>query len=76
MAYGVDSEKIKENLNSPSIRERVSRANKLMRAAQVSSTPTLMVDYRWAILNDKETGEAGIFNVANHLIELARQDRE
>ena len=76
MAYGVDSGKITENLNSPSIREQVSRANKLMRAAQVSSTPTLMVDYRWAILNDKETGEAGIFNVANHLIELARQARK
>lgn len=76
MAFGVDPEKIRENLNSPSIRERVARANQLMRAAQVSSTPTLMVDYRWAILNDKETGEAGIFNVANHLIELARQARE
>ena len=73
MAHGIESEAIKENLNSESIRERVSRANQLMRAAQVSSTPTLVVDYRWVILNDKETSEAGIFNVANHLIELARQ---
>lgn len=76
VANGIASDAIKENLNSPSIREQVSRANKLMRAAQVSSTPTLIVDYRWLILNDKETSEAGIFNVANHLIELARESRK
>jgi thiol:disulfide interchange protein DsbA len=76
VANGVDSEAIQQNLNSPAIREKVSRANKLMRAAQVSSTPTLIVDYRWMILNEKETGEAGIFNVANHLIELARESRK
>lgn len=75
-ANGIESHDIQEKVNSPPIRERVERANKLMRAAQVSSTPTLLVDYRWVILNDKETGEAGIFNVANHLIELARQARE
>jgi len=76
VANGVESESINENLNSPPIRDRVERANKLMRAAQVSSTPTLLVDYKWVILNDKETGEAGIFNVANHLIELAKQARQ
>lgn len=74
--YGIDADKIKADLNSQQIREQVGRANQLMRAAQVSSTPTLMVDYRWVILNDTATGEAGIFNVANHLIELARQDKK
>ena len=74
--YGIDADKIKSELNSQQIREQVGRANQLMRGAQVSSTPTLMVDYRWVILNDAATGEAGIFNVANHLIELARQDNK
>lgn len=73
---GIESGAIKEKLNSPSIRQDVERANKLMRAAQVSSTPTMVVDYRWVILNDKETSEAGIFNVANYLIERARQDKK
>lgn len=76
VANGIDSEAIQQNLNSPSIREQVSRANKLMRAAQVSSTPTIIVDYRWMILNENETSEAGIFNVANHLIEMARESRK
>jgi len=75
MAGGIESETIKEKLNSPAIRQRVSRANKLMRAAQVSSTPTLVVDYRWVILNDQETSDAGIFNVANHLIGRARKEK-
>ncbi len=75
IANGVEPDAIKQKLNSPTIREDVERANKLMRAAQVSSTPTLIVDYQWVILNDKETSEAGIFNVANYLIERARQSR-
>lgn len=75
MANGIESEAIEGKLNAPEIRERVARANKLMRAAQISSTPTLVVDYRWVILNDQATSDAGIFNVANHLIERARKEK-
>lgn len=74
--HGIDISTIDEQLKAPTIRKKVERANKLMRAAQVSSTPTLLIDYRWAILNSEETSDAGIFNVANFLIERARENRQ
>lgn len=70
--HGIDESTVKRLVESGQIKARVADSKNLMRKAEVSSTPTVLVAGKWAVLNNNEVGEAGTFNVVDFLVEKAR----
>ncbi len=74
-AYGISETELRNGLSAADTQAKVSDAAKLMRTAGISGTPSMVVDNTWVVLNNEEVGQVGIFNVVNHLIEVARQQK-
>lgn len=71
--YGIDAEAVKDQVESAELLARVAESEKLMRQAEVSSTPTLLVDGKWVVLNNEEVSKAGgLFSVVEFLVQKAR----
>lgn len=71
--HGVAADSLGQVLNSPGVKSQVKQAEKEMRAAEVSSTPSVLVGGKYLILNTDAVAEAGMFEVMNQLVELARK---
>lgn len=71
--HGISAEAFNEALASDAVLDQVTAAEKAMRDAEISSTPSMVVDHRWVVLNNEQVGEIGVFNVIDALIEHARK---
>lgn len=74
-AHGMSAENFRSRLQSPDIKQQVEDASALMKAAEITGTPSVMVDGTWVVLNNEAVGEIGAFNVIDHLIAKARASR-
>lgn len=72
--HGVEESQVQQKVAAPQVKADVTRAEKIMRQAEVSSTPTVVVDGRWAILNNDVVGKLGTFTVVDLLIAKARTE--
>lgn len=71
--HGIDAGEVKGLVEAAQIRANVAESETLMRQAEVSSTPTVLVDGRWAVLNNEAVGKAGgTFTVVDFLVQKAR----
>lgn len=73
--HGIDPASLDSQLKSSAIQNKVSESEQLMRQAEVSSTPAVMVDGRWVVLNNESVATSGVFAVIDHLIQKARAAR-
>ncbi len=71
--YGIEAASLKESLQAADVTAAVTLAEQQMRAAEVASTPSVLVGGRYMVLNNEAVAEAGVFNVVDALIEKARQ---
>lgn len=65
---------MQQKVAAPQVKADVEKAEKIMRQADVSSTPTVVVDGRWAVLNNDVVGRMGTFAVVDSLIARARTE--
>lgn len=70
--HGINTDNLESRLNSSEIQAKVSDAAKLMQMSGITGTPSIMVDDSWVVLNNEEVSKAGVFNVIDHLVGLAR----
>ncbi len=71
--HGIAAASLEQMLNEPGIQSQVNQAEKDMRTAEISSTPSVLIDGRYLILNNDAVAQVGMFEVMNKLIELARK---
>ena len=72
--HGVEESTVQQKVAAPQVKADVEKAEKIMRQADVSSTPTVVVDGRWAVLNNDVVGRMGTFAVVDSLIARARTE--
>ncbi len=70
--YGIDADTLKQSLTAADVSAAVELSEQQMRAAEVASTPTVLVAGRYIVLNNEAVADVGVFNVVNQLIEKAR----
>lgn len=75
-SHGIEVSDFKKQLQSPDIQTKLDTTNELMRALEISGTPSVVVDNTWVVLNTDEVAQAGVFNVVDSLIEKARSTRK
>jgi protein dithiol oxidoreductase (disulfide-forming) len=71
---GVDMKKFTDTYNSFGIASKVSRAEQLTKAYQVSGTPQIYVNGRFAVRNEGVQSYDDIFRITNGLIEMSRSN--
>lgn len=72
--HGVSAADLAERLQSDAIKSKVAAGEKLMRAAGIAGTPTLMVNGQWVLNNDAVAGPQQLFGVVDYLVERAKTD--
>ena len=71
--HGVSASTLADSLTQSAIQTQVSQAQKDMRTAEVSSTPSLVIGGKYLILNNEAVAEKGLFTVVDTLVDLVRQ---
>lgn len=70
--YGIDADSLKQSLAAADVTAAVELSEQQMRAAEVASTPSVLVGGRYMVLNNEAVADFGVFNVVNALIEKSR----
>ncbi len=70
--HGIDSAELDRKLKSPAAETKIDTIVKMMKDAEVASTPTVVVDGRWVVLNNEAVAKAGVFNVIDFLVQKGR----
>ncbi|MEM7259804.1 MAG: thioredoxin domain-containing protein [Pseudomonadota bacterium] len=73
--HGVTGVQLADAINSSAVQQQVQQAEKDMRQAEVSSTPSVLIGGKYLILNNQAVGDKGMFNVMDSLIEMVRQSQ-
>lgn len=73
--HGVDREAFAKLLNSFAVEAALARANTLAARYQVDAVPMIIVDGRYQVLGEGARTKADLLEIADALIEKARQDR-
>ena len=73
--HGADREQFLAQMNDFDLDRKVRRAAALTRRYGLSGVPTLVVDGRWATSPSQAGGNVRLLQVADHLIEQARNAR-
>jgi protein dithiol oxidoreductase (disulfide-forming) len=72
VANGVSAEDFSKALNSFGVVSQVRQANSTARSAQISGTPSLMVNGKYMISSRKAGSQANMLKVADYLVEKER----
>ena len=67
-SYGLPAEMLSERLRSDAVSAAVTASAEKMRAAQISSTPSVLVNHKWLVLTDDISGPAEVFDIADFLL--------
>lgn len=70
--YGIEGVPLKQSLQADDVTAAVALSEQQMRAAEVASTPSLLVGGRYMVLNNDAVAQAGVFEVVNALLEKVR----
>ncbi len=74
--HEVDRETFAKLFNSFAVEAALARANTLAARFEVSAVPMIIVDGRYVVLSEGAKTKADLLNIADALIEKARQDRQ
>lgn len=74
--HDVDRESFAKFLNSFAVEAALARANTLAARFQVDSVPMIIVDGRYVVLSKGAKTKADLLEIADGLIDKARQDRQ
>lgn len=71
--HGIDAAEFDSKLKSPAVQSKIDTIVKMMKDAEVASTPTVLVGGRWVVLNNEAVAEVGVFNVIDYLVGKGRE---
>ena len=68
--YGVHQDDFSQRIYTPAMNEKLSHAAKLMKNAEITSTPSLIVNGEYLVLNKSASEEMTILDIAEKLLEF------
>jgi thiol:disulfide interchange protein DsbA len=71
--HGISTMALAAAMQAPDNLARVKKAEQDMRAAEVSSTPSLLIGGKYMMLNNESVADKGMFSVLDTLVQMARQ---
>ncbi|GIU15695.1 MULTISPECIES: thiol:disulfide interchange protein DsbA/DsbL [unclassified Shewanella] len=70
--YGLTQQEFTEKLNSEEIKSKLKQAMQIMSSAEIRSTPTILVNGRYIVLNESATSAEQVMEIASYLVELEK----